>query len=182
MLTNKIKIFPENCRGDKILSIYWFAIIIIVTGGVFAMVYVYYGTPYDVRDIESTLLTNHVADCVSYAGKINTNLISKGEISKDNQTFLDTDCNLIFSSEEWKDSQYYSEVSFYKITDSNNAVLDIRKGNNNWRSYCTIQKDSLQDRLVKCNQKSFYSVDDLGNQYIIKILSIVRKSEKNVKV
>jgi hypothetical protein len=176
------KIFPKNRKGDKILSIYWFAIIILVAGGLFAMVYVYYGTPYDVRDIEATLLTNHVADCVSYLGRININLISKGNITKDNQTFLDNNCNLIFNSDEWKDQQYYTEVGFYKITNLNNPILDIKKGNNNWISYCGIQKNTSQERLVKCISRSFFSVDDLNNQYIIKILSIVRKSEKNVKI
>ena len=55
----------NNKRGDKILSIYWFAILLIIAGGIFGMVYVFYGTPYDVREIETRVLTNQIADCIS---------------------------------------------------------------------------------------------------------------------
>lgn len=175
------KIF-SNKRADKILSIYWFAIIIIVAGGIFAMVYVYYGTPYDVREIEATLLTNHVADCVSYAGIISSDLISNGKAAANSQNFLDSGCHLIFNTTEWNDEQYYSEVSIYNLNDMNNPVLDIKKGNNNWNSYCSIQKTNSQSRLVQCSEKSFYSVDNSKNQLIIKISSIIRKAEKNVKI
>ena len=72
-------LFPKDRKGDKIISVYWFAILVIVAVGIFGMVYVFYGSPYDVREIEANALLNQVADCVSYAGKINTGLISNGK-------------------------------------------------------------------------------------------------------
>ncbi len=50
----------KNKRGDKILSLYWFAVLIIVAGGIFGMVYVFYGSPYDVREIEANVLLNKI--------------------------------------------------------------------------------------------------------------------------
>jgi len=44
-----------------------------------------------------------------------------------------------------------------------------------------IQEEEEYERLAKCVDKSFYSLDELGSQYIIKILVVVRKLEKNVK-
>jgi len=166
--------------GDKMLSAYWFAVLLIVAGGIFAMVYVYYGTPYDVRNIETRLLINAVADCLSYDGRINSNLASEGNLIQ-NTNFLNQ-CHLIFNSSEWKDEQYYTEVSFYKITDLENSLLTLKKGNNNWVSQCEIQKTETSKNLVQCSTKMFYSLDNSNNQYLIKILGVVRKSEKNVKI
>jgi len=61
----------KNKRGaEKVLSVYWFVILLLVAGGVFAMVYNFYHHPYDVREIEANLMINTVADCVSTGGKI----------------------------------------------------------------------------------------------------------------
>jgi hypothetical protein len=175
----KMKIY-QNKKADKILSVYWFAILIIVSGGIFAMVYTFYGTPYDIREIESNLLINRIADCVSYAGRMNADLISDGKFTKENN-FLGK-CHLNFSSTEWGEEQYYTEVNFYKPENMNSPIFSLTKGNNKWLSSCAIQKNKEQERLTKCVEKSFYSVDNVNNQYIIKILSVVRKSEKNVKI
>ena len=170
----------NNKRGDKILSVYWFAILLIVAGGIFAMVYVFYGAPYDVREIENHLLINAVADCISYGGRINYALASNGNIIQ-NTDFLNQ-CHLIFSSNEWDEEQHYTEVNFYRLGDLENSLLILKKGNNNWISQCEIQKKEKKESLVQCSTQVFYSLDDKDNQYIIKILGVVRKSEKNVKI
>jgi len=42
----------KNKRGmEKIVSIYWFAILIIVAGGIIYMVSIFYGDPYDVGQL-----------------------------------------------------------------------------------------------------------------------------------
>jgi len=172
----------KNKKGDKIISVYWFAILIIVAGGIFGMVYIFYGSPYDVREIEANVLINRIADCVSYAGRINTNLISNGQISqKAGEDFLKM-CHLNFKSSEWQDEQYYTEINIYKLEDLNNPVLDIDAGDNKWLSSCVLQENKEVEKLAKCVRKSFYSLDDANNQYIIKILGVVRKAEKNVKL
>ncbi len=174
-----LNLIPRNKKGDKLLSVYWFVILIIVAGGIFGMVYVFYGTPYDVREIETTLLINNVADCVSYGGVINDTLIYNGVVNPTNQNFL-SQCHLNFNSSEWADEQYYTEVNFYKVN-SATSVLDIKKGNNNFLASCAIQSGKDYNTLTRCIEKSFYSVDNENNQYIIKILGVVRKSEENVK-
>jgi len=172
----------KNKRGDKIISVYWFAILIIVAGGVFGMVYIFYGTPYDIREIEANVLGNQIADCVSYAGKINTALISNGRTSpKIGESFLKM-CHLNFKSDEWQDEQYYLEVKIYSLGDLNNSILNITAGDNKWLSSCALQTNRQIEKLAKCIKKSFYSIDNSNNQYIIKILTVVRKAEKNVKI
>lgn len=175
-----IKRIWSSKKGDKIISVYWFAVLIIVAGGVFGMVYVFYGTPYDIREIEAKLLVDKIADCISYAGKINSNLLSEGVFnSKFN---LSIDCNLILTSVDWEEEQYYARVNFYAITDLNTPLFTIAEGNNNLLTSCELQENKEYLKLAKCVDGSFYSIDSSNNQYIIKILTSVRKAEKNVKI
>jgi hypothetical protein len=175
-----MKILNKSGAG-KIFSVYWFAIVLIIAGGVFFMVYLFYGTPFDVRELEAHILTNQIADCVSYSGIINQNLISNGISSENKETFMEN-CHLIFNSTEWEEEQYYAEVNFYKMEDLDNPFLEIKKGNSDFVGSCELQGDKNYKKLAKCNEGNFYSVDNANNQYIIKILTIVRKSEKNVKI
>ncbi len=85
MLTNKI--FQNKNGADKILSIYWFAILFIIATGIFAMVYVFYKTPFDVRGIESEILASRIAECVSQQGKIDSQWISENPEAADLQIF-----------------------------------------------------------------------------------------------
>jgi len=172
----------KNKKGDKYLTVYWLVVLAIVAGGVFGMVYVFYGTPYDVREIEANILTNQIADCVSYAGRINAYLVSSGKTNQMTGGDFLKMCHLNFTSSEWKEEQYYAEVNFYKLSDLNNPVLNVQAGNKNWLAYCNIQENKEQENFPQCVQKSFYSVDEANNQYIIKILTAVGKSEKNVKL
>ena len=171
----------KNKRADKVLSVFWFAILAIVAAGIFAMVYIYYGAPYDIRDIESKLLINKLADCVSYAGKIKAGIVSGGEFNSNTENLLN-DCHILLSSSEWDDIQYYLQIDFYKIEDLANPAYTVKEGNNKWLANCNIQETKEKERLAKCNEGKFYSLDDANNQYIIKILVAVRKAEKNVKI
>ena len=177
MVTNKML----NRKKGKLLSAYSFAIIFMTSIGIVLMVSFFHGAPYDVRDIESHILMNQIADCVSYSGKINSNLISSGVFSSNQENFLDT-CHLNFNSLEWEEEQFYAEVNFYELEDLNNPVFKIEKGNRNFIPSCDIQEEETYQKLAQCQRGSFYSTDEMNNQYIIKILAVVRKTEKNVKV
>ena len=171
----------KNKKADKIISLYWFAVLIIVAAGIFGMVYVFYGSPYDVREVEANVLGNQIADCISYGGRITPTLILNGQATQlTGESFLNM-CHLNFQTNEWEEEQYYIQVEIYKLENMNAPFLEISAGNNNWLSSCSLQTDKSLEKLAKCVRKSFYSLDDANNQYIVKILNVVRKTEKNVK-
>jgi len=183
--------FSNKKGAGKILSAYWFVVLLIIAMGIFLMVYLFYGIPYDVRKLESRILMNQVADCVSYAGEINYSLIFNGYIVENNDNFLET-CHLNFKADEWKVEQYYAEVNIYRLADLDTPILTIKKGNSDWKGDCSLQENKEYEKLAKCSEGIFYSVDNLNsqdysvnnknNQFIIKVLTAVRKSEKNVKL
>ena len=172
-----LRIIKNNKGADKVLSIYWFVVIVIITVGVIAMVYNFYGAPYDVREVESGILSNKVADCISYN--------SSGFKSDSGENFLG-DCGITLTTEsDWNNEiQYLIDVNFYNVNDTNSSVFELKKGNLNFISECYIKKTSGADysRLVKCDEKRLYALDNYGNQYLIKIITGVKKAEKNAKL
>jgi hypothetical protein len=177
-----------NKRGtDKILSLYWFVLLTIIAGGVFAMVYIFYGSPYDVREIESGLLAEKVADCISTKGIIDSDLFSGKDFNKNINNTFQSKCSITFHVEdEYRDEQiiqYYYKVEFYTPSNLTIPLFSFYNGNNNWETDCFVKKGNNKDyaRLAKCTEKRFYAVNKGGEQYLIKILSVIGKSEKNVK-
>lgn len=151
--------------GDKILSVYWFTILFIVAGAVVYMVALFYSSPYDVREVEANILTNQIADCISQRGYFKEEII----VGLNNDNFLER-CNLNFGVEEsfgWQEQgQYYVEIDFFGIS----------QGNVNLKLECNQGKYS-----PFCLERNLQVLDKEKNLKIIKILTVVRKTEKNVK-
>jgi len=177
-----------NKKGtDKILSMYWFVILVIVAGGIFAMVYNFYGAPYDVRGVESEILAEKIADCISKNGIIDSEFFIEEDFNEEiGDTFMEK-CNFNFNVEsgygEDNEIQYFYRVEFYTLEEMENPKFNFYGGNKNWENDCFIvgKDDEEYSRLAKCTEKRFYALKEGKDQYLIKILSVVGKSEKNVK-
>lgn len=164
----------KNKRGDKILSVYWFAVLFIVAAAIVYMVVSFYGHPYDVRAAEANALTNKVADCLSTGGYFDVSVLKSSQ-----KDFLIT-CGINFTTENiynWSNDQFYLEVHIYNFSSgkAGNELFSTTQGNTNLRDSCTQPGPSMP----VCIQRSFYSVDKDNNQYKINITSVVRKTEKN---
>lgn len=188
-MKNKFVNFKMNKRGaDKYLSFYWFFILIVIALGVFIMSYNYYSSPYDVRKVESELFANKLADCISSKGKINPDFFVDKNLNSAIQDRILEECKLNLAVENsYADSsmpQYFFEVEFYKIENLSKSALILSGGNLNYKADCLINPEDNKkySRLTKCTERRFYAVDDSSNQYLIKILSAVKKNEKNVKL
>lgn len=137
-----------NKKGaDKFLSIYWFLIIFLVSGAVVFMAALFYGSPYDVSNIESGILEYRIADCLTDKGYFDNSVLSQ----EFKENFLQN-CHITFNTEDfsdWKTSgQYYFEVHINEF-DSNAAenlgqdVFDFPAGNIN------LKKDYLSEHPEK---------------------------------
>ena len=148
------------------------------------MVYLFYGAPYDVREIEVNIFSNKLADCISRNGMMNSELVVGGVFNEEFD-FLNS-CSFNFNTEEkdWEGvPQYFFEVGIYEIPYVDDYAFIKSEGNINWKESCFIKDDKGEDyeKLPKCLEKRFYSVGENNEQYLIKILSAVGKSEKNVR-
>jgi hypothetical protein len=173
--------------SDRILSMYWFLIILLISVAIFAMVYLFYSAPYEVRDLESKILASKIADCLSYQGVLHQGVLSSTQGQFNNDFDLLRDCNLNFQVEDeydWKqEEQYFSEVEIYHINDPVNPGIIYSNGNLNWKPHCFLKDKKQQDygNLVKCHEERVYSLGPNSEQYLIKILVGVGKIEKNAR-
>lgn len=175
---HNLKILKNKKATDKVLSIYWFSILLIVSGAIVYMASVFYNTPYDIREVESDILANKISDCISEKGKIKENILVNGEFMLSEDNFL-INCGLRFDTENnWNEIQYYTNVKVYSISDLNNEIYFFEFGNKNFAPVCNLNLKE-KDNLVKCVERRIYSTDNQKNQYLIKIISSVRKIEKN---
>jgi len=125
-----------NKRAVKtVLSLFWFLLLFIVAFAVVYIVSIFYGSPYDVRQIEAHTMSDQIADCVASQGYINSSVFTQDF----RNNFL-ADCHLNFNTEDiydWKNStQYYTEVKIY-MYDPNSfnllgqQVFNVSEGNIN---------------------------------------------------
>jgi hypothetical protein len=188
-MTNKFRFIIKEKRGaDKYLSFYWFFILMLIALGVFIMAYNYYGSPYDVRKVEADLLANKMANCISNQGKINLAFFVDKNLNSAMQDNILEECKLNLAVENsYADNslpQYFFEVEFYKIDNLSKSALTLSGGNLNFKADCLINPEDNKkySKLAKCTERRFYAVDNSSNQYLIKILSAVKKNEKNIKM
>lgn len=160
-----------NKKGaDKVLSVYWFAILAIVAGGITAMVFTFYNSPYDIRELEADILSEKISECLSPEGVLSERFLESSE----SEINLQKECNIIFNEE------YYLEVDI-KDFDSGNSVSKIVSGNPDIKADCNIQEEEKFGSLARCSENRFYSVDGDNNQYSIKIIAGIRKTNENAR-
>ena len=97
-----------NKKGsDKVLGVYWFAILIIISVGIFAIVYSFQ-VPYDIRSVETIILSENVAECISPLGILDSEIFSLGNIGSG----FDYNSVVGVNSEELKKGVDYSRDNF----------------------------------------------------------------------
>lgn len=167
MIRMKIK----NKKGaEKIMSVYWFAILMIVAGAIVYMVSIFYGSPYDVREIEANILINKVAGCLSENGKL------KYELTEELRNSFLEKCHLNFDTLD-KEEQYYLEVEFRNFSDDTLLDFVITEGNVNIK---TIFEVTPSSNSIFKSEKSFYVLNNENKELIVKILAIISKTKENV--
>jgi len=156
-----------NKKGEKLISVYWFAILFIVAAAIVYMTALFYGAPYDVRELEADILTDKIAECFSKGGYFNEEI--------DEGNFLQ-ECNLNFDIGEVSGSgergKYYVEVNVFNFGEEN-SFLKIDEGNVNLNLNCGLEGKTQP----RCLERSFYVIDEQGEGYEIKILSVVGSEE-----
>lgn len=173
-----------NKKGaEKFLSVYWFVILVIVAGGIWAMVNAYYSHPIDVRATEVRVLTNKAADCISKNGNFNSELFnSTGDFQS--ERFLEV-CHFTedfgFKSQE---NDYYLEINFFDVGGQEKSEFgSVQEGFGPIKENCeTFQEGGeVFPTQPTCLSRGLYVVNS-GEQILVEIFGGVNKGLENVKV
>jgi len=187
--------------GEKILSLYWFLIITIVAGGLVYITAQFYGEPYDVRNVEEEILSQQVANCLTQENYLKAEVLSLDKDGFNQNNFLEK-CYLNFNTESnlFGDSlgEYYLNIEIFNfvLNSESHLVLEsplksISIGESRlleqtnlyssdrifYISDKTQEKPKLEYEIER--EKLFYVLDEEKNPYVIKIIAVVGKSEKN---
>ncbi len=114
--------------ADTILTVYWFLIIFLVAGAVVYMAFLFYGTPFDIRNTEGRILGDQIANCLTDQGYINNQIFSS-----DFQNNFLNNCHINFTTEDfsdWKNNpQYYVEAEVYQFNSNSQQQSYGESGN-----------------------------------------------------
>ncbi len=128
----------DNRGAEKFLSVYWFLILFLVTGAVVYMAFLFYGSPYNIRNPEGQILGDRIADCLMSKGYLN-NAVSSPEFKNN---FLEA-CNINLDTEDFSDwksnEQYYIGLEIYEFNENapvltGNPVLNLSAGDINLKT------------------------------------------------
>ncbi len=166
-----------NKRGYQLLSAYWFVILAIIAGAIISGALLFYSNVADVRGSEADILSGKIIDCVIKGGIVNQEFV-------DGNFDILQECKINFEEglpEFADEEQYYIQL---KILNFDTGV-EIRKqeiGRIDFEQKCLDQelKGKIEKTFPQCKRKSVYSIDSQGSKYLIKVLTAVRKTEKNV--
>ena len=141
-------------KGEKLFSIWWFIIIIIIGLGIVAGVSLFYSSNLDIRSLEADALSSKVVKCISSSDGINP-------------TILESNFD-IFSECSLSQSVFKISVSDFFTGES---VIGHSFGNNAFEKNCDIKSKITAVKYPECSSKSVYVIDKDNKKYLVNVLA-----------
>jgi len=143
----------KNNRADsKLISIWWFAVLFLIAGGIVAGTLLFYSRGIDVRALESNVLSDRVLNCLVKDGYIKQDFL-------ENKTDIFKECGL---SEKIinKSSSYYLSLSIIDLQ-TNKKEIGVSFGNMAFEKDCKISLSVLNaENYPKCSDKKVVIIDE----------------------
>ncbi|MBI2629391.1 hypothetical protein HYW74_04885 [Candidatus Pacearchaeota archaeon] len=163
-MTKKLKSICLEYKNGNILSVWWFAILVIVGSGVVLSTALFYSSYVDVKAIESEILANRIYDCINSYNFNNIHSLDDFDIFKECRINKD-----LFA----EGSNYF--IRFF-IKDKETGEIIIGKehkfGNYALEKDCDIQKKVLANKhFPYCTNKILEATTKDGKSILVEILA-----------
>ncbi len=159
-----------NKLGDeRVLSLYWFVMFVIITIGVVSGVLIFFSNMIDVREAEAGILADRVIDCFVDEGRLNSKF---GIVNEEN---FESECGFVFSDGAYDygdEGQYFVEVSF-----DGSSILYNSKSESRFKGVC-FEDDSTK-RIPICVQRRLMVLDSNGEFVLLYVLAGIDKVQQN---
>jgi hypothetical protein len=161
--------------GEKIFSMWWFAVLAIVGVGIVTGVLMFYSTEIDARSIEAEILYNQISGC----------LIKQGFLINEvfNEEFnIFAQCGINPESFS-QNSNFYFNVSIFNETKK--LREDIKEGDHSYEKNCKIQEQVEARNFPKCKfqiMEIFYYKDNEIKSTNISILTASNQKIKRMEI
>lgn len=170
LLRNKI-------GGEKLLSLWWFFVLIVVGSGIVIGVLIYYNSEIDTRAVESEILAEKIISCLVNQGEINENFLNNEEFDIFQECGLDK--NILDSD------IFYFNVSLYDSSGKSRRN-GIYFGLKDFETQCRLEKSTKSllegsEYYPKCSEKQVYVLNNPGEEIEQLKLFILAGSNQRIK-
>lgn len=148
-------------KSAKLLSIWWFFVLAVVSTGIVVGTLAFYGADINVKGIEAETLTNKIIDCLVNQGKIN-------------QDFLETDYDIFENCNLNRSLLAQQGKYFIKITISDYADKKgegVKMYGTNFEESCKIQKTVNAENFPICSEEEMMVRDIYDNNLKLNVLT-----------
>jgi hypothetical protein len=152
--------YSRRQADSKLLSIWWFAVLVIILVGIVGGTLMFYSSKIDMRSLEGEILSSRVIDCIAEGGYVSDDYL------KNNFDVFKT-CGLSEGIIN-RSGDYYLNISVY---DSNlNLIVDNDYGNRAFVQECNIGAVMIEAKnYPKCTQKEIFALNLKGETLKIKV-------------
>jgi len=143
----------KNKRGiEKIMTIWWFFIWVIIITGVVINVAIFANRDLDYRKADATIMGNKIASCI---------YLDKVDLFKENakENFV-KDCN--FFEDTFKNGDRAVKITIVGTTNNPEIII----GSSDMFKQCEIKKNSNANQYPECAIKRIFFTNKEGNYFI----------------
>jgi len=161
--------FLNKKADSKILSIWWFLILIIIATGIVIGVMIFFSSNLDVKSNEADIMANKILDCLIKNGYINEDFLV------DNTNFLD---NCFLNKAMIVNSgNYYINLKIYEESLVKTSLI---YGNHALEEDCKIKLNFIEAKnYPECVEKSSIAMDSNGKIFRIDIITGSKQDNQN---
>jgi len=163
------KVMFNKKADERVLSVYWFVILVIIAVGVVSGVIHVFGANLDIREAEAGLLRDRIVDCLVHQGNLKSEVYNSLESANDESLLQICNIDINDKTAKYKDAeqQYAIKIDFKEF------------GNQAFFVAC----DPKKENVPKCIETTIYVLEE-GEKIeggFLTIKTAVAKIEKNVK-
>ncbi len=174
MFKNLLK---SKVGGEKLLSLWWFFVLVVVGSGIVIGVLIYYNSEIDTRAVESEILAEKIVSCLVNQGEINENFLNNEEFDIFQECGLDK--NILDSD------IFYFNVSLYDFSGKSRRN-GIYFGLRDFETQCKLEKSTKSllkssEYYPKCSEKQAYALSNSGENTEKLKLFVLAGSNQRIK-
>ena len=170
-----LKDFLNNLKGEgRIISIWWFLVLVIVGVGIVAGVMIFFSAEADVRGLESEILYDRIYDCLVEDGFI------LQEIAEGNSIDVFEKCDLDKKVFELNEGVWFFRINFSNVDEENILVGEF--GKKGFLKDCEMQIKNSEGEKVEAKSLGQCYYDEKRVLYYFYSENGVKISEGKLKI
>jgi len=150
--------------GEKLLSIWWVFVLLIIGGGIVIGVMIFYNAEINTNSVEAQILNSRLGDCIVNNGYLNENILNENfdifqECKIDKKMFM-------------KGSSFYFNVSIYNVSFYNGTLLlkEYFGGDRALEKDCSVGGSVIAVKFPKCSRSNYNELLYYSDKFNVKIL------------